>query len=76
MAEATSSIGIPTASTCNKSREKPYATTGRRTGATDNTRYQLAPMAQPQRDTMLVNLPRVKTTSQSTLGLKVLFGVF
>lgn len=57
MGEATLSIGIPTASTCNKSGEKPYATTGRQTGATDTTWYQLAPMAQPQWDTMLVNLP-------------------
>lgn len=72
MGKATLSVGMPTMSTCNKSGEKPYTMTGRQTGAMDTTRHQLAPVAQPQRDMVLVNLPRVKTASQSTLGLKVL----
>ena len=72
MGKAALSVGIPTVSTCNKPVKKPYAVTGRQGGATDTTQHQPAPTVQPRRDGALLNLPWVKTTSQSTLGLKVL----
>lgn len=56
-----------TVSTCNKSREKPYAMTGRQTGATD-TRSAAAGGC----DASELATGENNNTSQSILGLKVL----